>query len=142
MKWKRILCSGRVVLLSLLTFLLSSCYSYKNLTKKEFITRDFLSRLKPGKRYAFELKNGQTQYIDITSVEKDVVVGFARQRRAKSRSNTTMYTSSFENIELEVAEIYVWKVNPFTTTVTSIAAAYATLAIVGYIGLSEGWWGL
>ncbi len=142
MKWKIVFFSGRLVILSLLAFLLSSCYSYKNLTIKKSITRDFLLSLEPGKRYAFELMNGQIQYIELTSVEKEMVVGFLCQRRSKGRSNTILYTSSFADIEREVAKISVWKVNPFTTTVTCIAAGYATLYLVATIGLSEGWWGL
>jgi hypothetical protein len=142
MKWKRVLFSGRLLILSLLAFLLSSCHSYKNLTVKKAITRDFLLSLEPGRRYAFELKNGEKRYIDITIVANETVIGFIHQRRAKRRSNTIMYTSSFADIEREVAKISIWKVNPFTTTVTCIAAAYATLYIVATIGLSEGWWGI
>jgi len=142
MKWKGVLVPERLVILSLLACLLSSCYSYKNLTIKTSISRDFLISLEPGRRYAFELKNGEKRYIDITIVANETVFGVIHQRRAKRGSNTILYTSSFADIEREVAKISIWKVNPFTTTVTSLAAAFATLYIVATIGLSEGWWGI
>jgi len=55
-----------MVVLVPLASLLSSCYSYKNITRKEAITKEFLSKLEPGKKYKFELMIGETQTIYIT----------------------------------------------------------------------------
>jgi len=137
MKWKAILITKRLVILSLFVSLLSSCYSYRSITRRDPITRDFLLSLEPGKRYKFDLWNGQTEYIDITSVEAETVIGLIHLRGDKGKSNNISYSSSFASIEKDVAKISSWKINPYTTTAISLLGAYATLFIIAIIALEQ-----
>jgi hypothetical protein len=92
----------KLITLVSISLLLSSCYAYKNLTKDESVTQDFLSTLKPGK-YQFEFKTGLIQFVEITRVDADTIVGFSSQ--LGTNVDKVSYSSSFEMIEKNVAEI-------------------------------------
>jgi len=127
-----------VVLLSLL---LSSCYSYKNITKKEPITKELLSELKPGKKYEFELMIGVTQSIYITAIHGETITGYFYQntKSINNRDNPsestgeavtkTIYTDNFSNIIKNVAKISQRKINPILISALVILPA---AAIPGY----------
>jgi len=148
--------SSTLIMLVLVTPLLSSCFSYKNLTKKkEPITHDLLAKLKPGKKYKFELKLGETQKIYISDITGETVTGYLYQegkkvtnRNSQSVSSITgqieyqelyvketksNYSDNFENITRNVAKISRRKFNPFKTAALIILPA---AAIIGYSAIA------
>ena len=54
-----------IAILLLLVHLSSSCVAYKNLTKRETITHDFLTHMKTDRKYIFELKIGIKQFVKV-----------------------------------------------------------------------------
>ncbi|MDH5251628.1 MAG: hypothetical protein OEW40_21720 [Cyclobacteriaceae bacterium] len=129
----------QLAILVSLSLLLSSCFSYKNLTKKEPITKDFLSKLEPGKKYKFVLNTGLTQIIRITSMDDETIVGFIRLKDANGILQKVSYSSSFENIEKYVAKISVWKVDaPKTFALITVGGFVAYIIISLSDGLPGG----
>ena len=128
------LLNHRASILVLLTFMLSSCYSYKSISRREPITREFLSKLEPGKKYEFELMIGETQTIYITAITGETIYGVLYQdgKIVKDKSTSSVsavtgqieqldvyvkttqinYSDSFENVMKNVAKISVRKVDP------------------------------
>jgi hypothetical protein len=124
----------RASILALLAFTLPSCYSYKNISKRKPITREFLSGLEPGKKYQFELLIGETQTIYITAVSGETIHGILyRGGKIVKDKNATLvnpvtgqfeyqdvyvketqssYSDSFENVMKNVNRISVRKVDP------------------------------
>lgn len=147
--------SSTLIMFVLVTSLFSSCFSYKNLTKKEPITHDLLARLKPGKKYKFELKIGETQKIYINHVTGETISGYLYQegklvtnRNRQSVSSITgqieyqevyvketksNYSDNFENITRNVAKISRRKFDPFKTAALIILPA---AAIIGYSAIA------
>ena len=113
----------------MLTELLSSCYSSKNLNKeKKPFTEDFLSKLEPGKRYEFKLKTGQTQTVYLNSVDNQTISGFYFAPNGKGKKTKSDYSTSFKSVQENVTEILERKFNPFLTIVA--IAAPVTLAVI------------
>ena len=123
------------LMLVLLSSVLYSCYSSKDITRKEPITQDFLSTLEPGKRYVFELKIGQIQTIDITSVEGQRVTGYLYPN-GYNKKNKIAYDERFENIITYVAKISERKIDPAKTTIAILVPASVIITIL--IMWSEG----
>jgi hypothetical protein len=121
----RFILDKQLVIMVSLALVLSSCYSYKSITRNEPITKDFLSTLYPGGKYAFDLKSGQTMHIEITSTKNDTIVGVMHQNGI---DGVVDYSESFETIERNVARISRWK-RDITLTVFAIAVP-ATLTVV------------
>ncbi|HET6539163.1 MAG TPA: hypothetical protein VFG46_01705 [Chryseolinea sp.] len=65
-------------ILLILVQVLSSCITYKNLTKRETITQDFLTHLKTDRKYVFELKIGIKQFVKVTQIKDNIVTGLIR----------------------------------------------------------------
>ena len=105
-----------LLLLALLASPLSSCFTYKSLTKKEPITHDFLSKLEPERRYRFDLKTGETLIIHILTIKGENITRYV-YRHSKSKMNKSDYSDTFQNIEANVAKISVLKFNPYLLTV-------------------------
>jgi len=118
-----------LVMMVMLTELLSSCYTSKNLNKeKKPITEDFLSKLEPGKRYEFKLKTGQTQTVYLSSVDNQTISGFYFTANDKGKKTKSDYSTSFKSIQENVVEIHVRK---FSTVLTIAAFVVpTTLAII------------
>ena len=108
-----ILLAKWMVIFSLVVLLLSSCNSYQSLTRKRPITRDFLSRLQPEKKYKFELKTGYKVKIYIQAVNLDNVTGFTYQYDYNNKLTKIDYQETFETIEQNVSAISVLKPNPY-----------------------------
>ena len=89
-----------------------------------------MSKLKPGKKYKFELNTGLIQIVDVTSVDADTVVGFIYLKNVKGKREKVSYTSTFETIEQRVVKISVLKFKPFSTVGLSVLATYATTIII------------
>ena len=120
---------GTLVMMVMLTELLSSCYSSKNLNKeKKPFTEDFLSKLEPGKTYKFKLKAGQTQTVYVSSVDNQTISGFYFAESAKGKKTKSDYSTSFKSIQENVTEIHVRKFSPFLTVATIVIPT--TLAII------------
>jgi hypothetical protein len=139
-------------MLVLVTPLLSSCFTYKNLTKKAPITHDLLSRLKPGKKYKFELKIGEVQKIYISDVTGETVTGYLYQegklvtnKNRQSVSSITGqieyqevyvketksdYSDNFENITRNVTKISRRKFDPFKTAALVVLPSAAVIGIL------------
>jgi hypothetical protein len=115
-----------ILLISIL-FLLSSCFTYKNVTKKEAITHDFLSKLEPGKKYAFRLRTGLTLFIRVTRVEDDRVVGYYYEKKTKND-----FSVSFQEIERDVAKISILKLNPYLTGTSIFFLVLTTVTVIWY----------
>lgn len=129
MKRQGILFSGRLVILSLLAFLLSSCYSYKSMTRKEPVTRDFLLKLQPGKDYRFELKTGLRFKVHIDTIESETIRGYMYQKDAEGKTNKIAFSSTIEDVEKYVAKISVRESDPIKIT-TLIALLALSMFII------------
>ena len=127
------------LMLVLLSPVLYSCYSSKDVTKKEPITQDFLSTLELGKRYEFELKIGQIQTIEVTGVDGQRVKGYLYPN-GYNKKNKIVYDERFENIVKYVAKISKRKIDPVKTTVAILVPSSVIITIV--IMLSEGMGGI
>jgi len=111
----------------MLTELLSSCYTSKNLNKeKKPLTEEFLSKLEPGKRYEFTLKTGQKQTVYVSSVDNQTISGVYLVENGKGKKTESDYSSSFKTIQENVTEIHVRKFN----TVLTIAAIVVPTTLV------------
>jgi len=110
-----------LVKFAVLTALLPSCYSSKNLNKgDEPFTDDFLSKIEPGKRYDFRLKTGQTQTIYVTAVADQTITGFYFQINDKGKKVKTDYSASFNTVRKNVSKIYLRKFSPTLTTAACV----------------------
>ena len=113
----------------MLTELLSSCYSSKNLNKeKKPFTDEFLSRLEPGKRYEFKLKTGQKQTVYLNSVDNQTISGFYYTQIGKGKKTKSDYSASFTSIQENVAEIHLRKFSPILTIAACVVPT--TLAVI------------
>ncbi|HTE30166.1 MAG TPA: hypothetical protein VK666_07315, partial [Chryseolinea sp.] len=70
---------------ALFALLFTSCFTYKNISRKDPITNDFLAKLKPGKKYQFTLKTGQTLMVHLTSIDGETINGFYRLHGVKDK---------------------------------------------------------
>ena len=118
------------ILVSLLTTLLSSCYSYKNLTRNNPVTQDVLLKLEPGKDYKFELMTGQRFKVHIDSIEVETIRGWIYHRDAEGKVNKIKYSSTFSDVENYVAEISVRQSDPIK--ITSLIALLALSMFIIY----------
>ena len=118
----------------MLTELLSSCYSSKNLNKeKKPFTDEFLSKLEPGKRYEFKLKTGQKQTVYLNSVDNQTISGFYFTANDKGKKTKSDYSTSFKSIQENVTEIHVRKFS----TVLTIAAIVVPTSLAIIIGINS-----
>ena len=122
--------SKSYILVSLLTTLLSSCYSYKNLTRNNPVTQDVLLKLEPGKDYKFELMTGQRFKVHIDSSEVETIRGWIYQRDADGKVNKLRYSSTFSDVENYVAKISVRESDPIK--ITSLIALSALSMFIIY----------
>jgi len=118
-----------LVILVLLAQLLSSCFTYKSLTKKEPVTLDFISKLKPGKKYKFELKTGQTLVVHVVTIDTENITGYI-YRRSGGKTTKESYSETFQSIEQNVAKISVRKFNPYLTTVSIVVPIGLAILVV------------
>lgn len=98
---------------------LSSCFAPKNLNKENKpFTDDILSKIKPGKRYKFELKTGPSQTVTLPVLTIKLLPGFTTRNKGKGRKGLkVIFQPVLKNIQEGVAKIYVRKFNPILTTV-------------------------
>ena len=119
-----------LVMMVMLTELLSSCYSSKNLNKeKKPFTDEMLSKLEPGKRYEFKLKTGQKQTVYVTGVDNQTISGAYYVGNGKGKKTKSDYSASFKSIQENVAEIHLRKFSPVLT----IAAIVVPTTIAVFI---------
>jgi len=123
----------KVLLVSFLIPLLLSCTAYRSVTRNQPITGELLSSLKTGKRYAFKLKLGETQFIKVTSVVDERVTGYLLVKDEHGKTIETNYSDRFENIENNVASISVSEVQ---WGITSIGLSFLLMIIIGIMGWS------
>jgi len=119
-------------LMVMLVGILSSCFAPKNLNKENKpFTDDILSKIKPGKRYKFELKTGPSQSVYVTGVADQTITGFYYQEQGKGEKRTkSNFSASFKNIQEDVAKIYVRKFNPILTTVAIVVPTTLGIALI------------
>ena len=118
-----------IVLLSV-ALLFPSCVSYQAVNKRDkTVTKEMIANLKPGKRYEFELKTGNTLKVTIERLESDQLIGFYHAYDSLGRVATNPFSDSFENLEKNTAKISVSKFNPYLTFLT-ILTVPATIALV------------
>jgi len=142
----------KLLLFVLIAPLLSSCFSYKNITKKEPVTPALLSKLKPGKKYKFELAIGETQKIYISEVTGDRITGYlynegkyTTNRHIQSvntisgqidvqkdyvKETRSNYSDSFENITRNVTRISRQKFDPLKTTALIVVPPAAVIGLM------------
>jgi len=118
-------------ILFLVVHVLSSCVTYKNLTKHETITHEFLADLKPEKKYIFELKNGVKQIVKVTQVKDSIITGLILDHSGNGKKWTD-YSATFDSMQEGVAKISVSKVNPYVTGAGIFVVALATTLIIWY----------
>jgi hypothetical protein len=118
-----------IALLFLLVHVLSSCVTYKNLTKHETITHEFLAGLKPDKKYIFELKNGVRQVVKVTQVKDNIITGLMLDKTGDGKKWID-YSATFDSMEKGVVKISVKKINPYLTGAGVLVVALVTTAII------------
>ena len=91
-----------------------------------------IANLKPGKRYEFELKTGNTLKVTIEKLEGDQLIGFHHTKDSLGRMVTNPFSDSFENLEKNTAKISVSKFDPFLTSVTVLAIAIPATYALAY----------
>ena len=125
-----IIVSMKSIGISLLAALvLSSCVTYKNLTKHEAITHEFLADLQEDKKYIFELNNGTRQIVKVTKVKDNIVTGLIYYKHSDGKQWTD-YSATFDSIQNGVTKISVSKVNPYLTGAAVFLVALVTTAII------------
>lgn len=83
----------------LLIPLLSSCFTYKSITKKdESITPEIQSKLIPGNKYLLTYKGGNTLKVDIAEIDSTGIHGMAYGKVSKGKEIKYSYSSTFENL--------------------------------------------
>jgi len=118
-----------IVILLILGQVLSSCFTNKNLTKHEPITHDLLTKLKPGRKYTFQLKLGVKQVVKVTQVKDSIITGLIYEKNDKGKKTWSDYSVTFDSVEKDVAKISVLKLNPFLTSAAIVVSVYCTLYI-------------
>jgi hypothetical protein len=118
-----------ILILFLLVHLLSSCVTYKNLTKHETITHELLAGLKPDRKYIFELKNGVRQIVKVTEVKDDIITGLMLDKNGVGKKWID-YSATFDSMQTGVAKISVSKVNPYVTGAGILGVALVTTVII------------
>jgi len=120
----------RLKVLALLLVLLTSCTSYHTITKKEAITKDFLSQLRVNKRYKFELTTGSTLSVRIDSIDSEKLYGriFESGDVFVSRKNT--FSDSLKTMAINVSKISRRRFNP-PLTILTVGASTLIVIIVG-----------
>jgi hypothetical protein len=93
------------------------------MTKKQPITRSFLSTLESGKDYKFELKAGQRFKVHIDSINVETISGWIYQKDAEGKTSKIRYSSTFSDVEIYVAEISLRVSDPIK--ITSLIALLA-----------------
>lgn len=143
-----------VVIVVIAATVLTSCYSYKSMTKRSPVTHETLAKLETGKKYVFELAIGEIQTIYITDLDTEMIKGQVIQegKRIRNRNSSsvntvtgqseyqevyireikTAYADSRENILKNVVRIYERKADPVKTTALIVVPA----------GLLFGLWAL
>ena len=91
---------------------LSSCMTYKNLTKREAITHDFLTHMKTDRKYIFELKIGVKQFVKVTQVKDNMVTGRILDKDSNGKKEWSDYSVTFDSMQKDVAKISMLKFNP------------------------------
>ena len=87
-----------IALLCLLVHGLTSCVTYKNLTKNETITHELLADLKPDKKYIFELRNGIRQVVKVTQVKDNIITGLMLDKNGNG-ANWIDYSATFDSMQ-------------------------------------------
>jgi hypothetical protein len=99
---------------------LSSCSTYKNISKDTAITQETIrATLKPGKKYAIKLISGPVIKMKVTKVDSVNVYAI---EKSKSSNTFTGYPfiDSYENLERNTARISIRKVDPLLTAVAIV----------------------
>jgi hypothetical protein len=117
-------------ILLILVQVLSSCITYKNLTKREAITYDFLTHMKTDKKYVFELKIGIKQFVKVTSVKDNIVTGLIFEEGSKGKKTWNPYSATFDSMQNNVAKISILKFNPYLTGAIVVGVLVATGLII------------
>jgi len=133
-----VLLANPIVILVLFAPLLSSSFTFKNLTRNKPVTRDILLKLEPGKVYMFELKTGPILKIHIESIDGDTIGGYVSQDGASGELEKSSYSESFDDVIKNVTKISVLKHNPYLTSSLIVVASFATAFLI-WVAAWSGW---
>ena len=117
-------------ILLILVQVLSSCITYKNLTKRETITQDFLTHLKTDRKYVFELKIGIKQFVKVTQIKDNIVTGLIFEEGSNGKKKRNPYSATFDSMQNNVAKISILKFNPYLTGAIVVGILVTTGVII------------
>ena len=123
-----------LIVFVMLATTLSSCTSYKVITKNHAVDKELLSQLRVNKKYKFYLASGAVLKVRVDSVENERVYG---QMWGSSRDKTTQgsFNDSFDSLSNNVTKISRKKFNPYLTV---LAVAVPVAAAVLYSAATLG----
>ena len=117
-------------ILLILVQVLSSCITYKKLTKRETITQDFLTHLKTDRKYVFELKIGIKQFVKVTQIKDNIVTGLIFEVGSNGKKKWNPYSATFDSMQSNVAKISILKFNPYLTGAIVVGILVTTGVII------------
>ena len=128
--------STNLIVVAIAATTLTSCTSYKDITKKNPINKEFLSQLKVNKRYKLYLNSGAVLKVRVDSIENERVYG---RMWGSSRDKNTQgsFNDSFDRLSANVTKISRKKFNPYLT-VLAVAIPVSAIALYGYVALENG----
>ncbi|MEQ1585182.1 MAG: hypothetical protein ABL895_04845 [Cyclobacteriaceae bacterium] len=114
-----------------ITFMLSSCYTYKNLAKtNEPVTQEMISNMKPYKTYEAELKSGQRLILTISSVDSTKIYGTYNYIDQGRLTKKQPYEDTRIRFAENTSKLSVHKFNPLLTlAVFAIPIAASVYAV-------------
>ena len=116
--------------LLILVHVLSSCMTYKNLTKRETITHDFLTNMKTDRKYIFELKIGIKQFVKVTQIKDNIVTGRILGKDSNGKKEWTDYSATFDSMQNNVAKISMLKFNPLPIGAVVVVVLVVTALVI------------
>ena len=115
--------------LASLLLLLTSCTSYHVITKKETITKDFLSQLHVNKRYKFELVTGSTLRVRIDSIDREKLYGRIFESGDVFVSQKNNFSDSLKTMAVNVTKISRRRFSPLTTILTVGVSTFIVIVV-------------
>lgn len=101
----------------LFTFVISSCTSFKPITRnQEFTEVDLRTKIVPGKVYQFDLTSNRQIKVKVTKVDSINVYGIEKIISAEGKLQTGPFQDSFEDLKKNTNKVKVKKFDPFLTT--------------------------
>lgn len=111
----------KLFLFSLLSILLSSCFTSKSLTKKgEPVTMETLRSMQPGKLYTVKFKDGWKLQIYVDSVGAEKLTGATKGWSNTGRLIKKPYEEKVAYFQEQAVKIYRKKFNPVLTVIVVV----------------------